>query len=225
MQIAIDGPAGAGKSTVAKLVAIKLNYLYIDTGAMYRALTYYLLEHGIDLADEDGINQALINLDLRLVPATTSEVSCEVFIGDKNVTREIRQPIVSQHVSQVSGYGFVREAMVKLQQKLADSNNVVMDGRDIGTTVLPDADLKIYLSASVTERARRRHKEMLANGHQIELATLLEDIKKRDHLDSTRAISPLCKAEDAIEIETTNLTIDQVVEQIQQLALGRTTDV
>ncbi|NMB39324.1 MAG: (d)CMP kinase [Firmicutes bacterium] len=222
MQIAIDGPAGAGKSTVARQVALRLGYLYIDTGAMYRALTYQVILDAVDPNNEEAVYSVLQQLDLRLVPVKqANNVSCCVFIGDNEVTEQIRKPIVSQLVSAVSSHYKVRKEMVKLQQELAKSQDVVMDGRDITTTVLPDAELKIYLNASVEERAKRRLLELKSKGHPVELDDLITQINQRDRLDSTRKVSPLRKAEDAVEIDTTMLTIDQVVERILALAVRR----
>lgn len=222
MQIAIDGPAGAGKSTVARQVALRLGYLYIDTGAMYRALTYQVILDAVDPNNEEAVYSVLQQLDLRLVPVKqANNVSCCVFIRDNEVTEQIRKPIVSQLVSAVSSHYKVRKEMVKLQQELAKSQDVVMDGRDITTTVLPDAELKIYLNASVEERAKRRLLELKSKGHPVELDDLITQINQRDRLDSTRKVSPLRKAEDAVEIDTTMLTIDQVVERILALAVRR----
>ncbi len=222
MQIAIDGPAGAGKSTIARKVATKLGYLYIDTGAMYRALTYQVLAKGVDPRDETAVYGVLEQLELNLIPEKTrNNISCRVFIGNQEVTQGIRQPEVSQHVSAVASHNKVRQKMVGLQQALAQSQSVVMDGRDTTTTVLPEADLKIYLNASVEERAKRRLFELEAQGHSLKLEDLVEQITRRDRLDSTRKVSPLRKAKDAIEIDTTMLTIDQVVEQVLTLVPRR----
>ncbi|HHT36202.1 MAG TPA: (d)CMP kinase [Firmicutes bacterium] len=221
MQIAIDGPAGAGKSTVAKLVASRLGYLYIDTGAMYRALTYLVLEAGVEPSSEEEVHRIQQQMDLRLVPAADALVSCRVFIGDTEITEAIRRPEVSQYVSIIASHPKVRSGMVRMQQQLAAANNVVMDGRDIGTTVLPDADVKVFLCASVEERARRRYNELVAKGHDLDFGKLVSDLKQRDHLDSTRAVSPLRKADDAVEIDTTDLTVAEVVEQVLKLAARR----
>jgi len=217
MQIAIDGPAGAGKSTVAKRVAERLGYLYIDTGAMYRALTYLVLRKKANPYDEDSVCriQQGMNLQLHPVPGTAA---CRVVVDGEDVTEQIRHPDVGRLVSIVSSYSRVRKAMVALQQELAKGRNVVMDGRDIGTTVLPSAELKIFLSASMEERARRRLAEMLAKGHDLTMEMVITDLKQRDLIDSTREVSPLRKADDAVEIDTTHLTIDEVVAQILALA-------
>lgn len=220
MKIAIDGPAGAGKSTIARKVAAGLGYLYIDTGAMYRALTYHVLAQGLDPLDEEQVKSALDTLNLRLETASSEGIN-RVFLGAQEITEQIREPQVSQNVSAVSSHLSVRKAMVGLQKGLAKNGNVVMDGRDIGTAVMPDADLKIYLNASVEERAKRRQKELLARGVNVSLKELIEQISHRDFLDSTRKISPLCKADDAIEIDTTHLTVDQVVESVLTLVSRR----
>lgn len=221
MQIAIDGPAGAGKSTVAKRVATKLGYIYIDTGAMYRALTYQVIKQAVDVADPQAVYAVLTQMDLRIIPVKTEDGICRVFIGSKEVTQQIREQRVTQNVSVVSSYYHVREAMVKLQQALAKSNDVVMDGRDIATVVLPHADLKIYLNASVQERAKRRLVELKHKGYRIELDQLVEQIKQRDLFDSSRKISPLRKDKEAVEIDTTGMTIDEVVAMILDLAARR----
>lgn len=221
MQIAIDGPAGAGKSTVAREVAAKLNYLYIDTGAMYRALTYQVLAEKIEPCDQMAVSNVLAGLELKLIPKTSQGETCDVFINGINVTKQIREPIISQHVSTVASHYQVREAMVKVQQQLAKNNDVVMDGRDIATTVLPEADLKIYLDASVEERATRRLLELHKQGHDLALSDLIKDIEQRDIQDSTRSYSPLRQAEDAIEIDTTKLSFSEVVEIILKLVARR----
>lgn len=221
MQIAIDGPAGAGKSTVARAVAVRLNYLYIDTGAMYRALTYQVLKMEIDPSDARKVTQVLAEIDLKLVPSTNEFATCEVFVNGQNLTREIREPIVSQHVSQVASHYDVRKMMVEIQQNLAATNHVVMDGRDIATTVLPNADLKIFLDASVKERAKRRLKELESQGHKLDLAELIAELEKRDIQDSTREVSPLRQDSEAIRINTTELDFNEVVEMVLQLAARR----
>ncbi|HHX02292.1 MAG TPA: (d)CMP kinase [Firmicutes bacterium] len=220
MQIAIDGPAGAGKSTVAKLVAERLGFIYIDTGAMYRALTYLVLQKDADPYDEENVYTIQQEMDLQLLPAADA-TSCRVLVNGEDVSEKIRHPDVGKAVSVVSSHGRVRWAMVALQQELASGCNVVMDGRDIGTTVLPKAELKIFLSASVEERAKRRLAELVQKGHRLTLEAVIADIKKRDHIDSTRAISPLRMAEDAVEIDTTDLSVDQVVEEILALVVRR----
>jgi len=215
VQIAIDGPAGAGKSSIAKELAKKFKFIYIDTGAMYRALTLILMEKNIGIDDLKNIKKEAtdINISFKL-----KDDMQDVFIGERNVTEEIRSPLVSQKVSSVSAIDVVRTEMVKKQQNLASGNNVVMDGRDIGTVVLPEAKIKIFLTASPDERAKRRYIEMKNKGHDIDFNNLLEDIKKRDHMDETRAISPLVAAKDAIVIDTTELNFEQVLNKIEEIA-------
>ncbi|SDO95109.1 (d)CMP kinase [Halobacillus aidingensis] len=211
MTIAIDGPAAAGKSTVAKKVAEKLSFIYVDTGAMYRALTWKALKQGISLEDEDGLAQLLSQSDLNLVQ---SDAGQRVILDQRDVSEEIRTAEVTNQVSIVAKHKNVREEMVQRQQELVKDKGVVMDGRDIGTHVLPDAEVKIFMIASVEERAERRHKENLEKGFPSDLKQLKEEIRKRDEIDSNREIAPLVKAEDAIEIDTTSMNIDEVVEGI-----------
>ncbi|MCA0147793.1 MULTISPECIES: (d)CMP kinase [Rossellomorea] len=214
LRIAIDGPAAAGKSTVAKIVAGKLSYLYIDTGAMYRSLTYKALSNNVDLHDENELNQLLSETTIELEP---SEVGQLVFLDGNDVTDEIRQASVTNSVSHVAVHSGVREEMVKRQQLLAKEGAVVMDGRDIGTHVIPDAEIKVFLLASVDERAQRRHEENLSKGYPSDLEQLKEEIARRDKIDSEREVAPLKKAEDATEIDTTSLSISEVVDQIMML--------
>lgn len=216
MKIAIDGPAGAGKSTIARIVAAELGFLYLDTGSMYRALTYDALRRGLDLSEETVLARLARALDLRLVPGRRGKAP-RVFIGRCEVTRDIRTPEVSRKVSQVASHAQVREAMVRRQRDLASRGSVVMDGRDIGTTVLPDADVKVFLQASVEERARRRSRELRRQGHRVRLRELAHQIAQRDEADTQRAASPLMKAPDAVEIDTTDMSIRQVVQTILEL--------
>ncbi|MBN9653094.1 (d)CMP kinase [Halobacillus sp. GSS1] len=211
MTIAIDGPAAAGKSTVAKKVAEKLSFIYVDTGAMYRALTWKALKQGVSLEDEDGLAQLLSQSDLNLIQSDSGQ---RVILDQQDVSDEIRTAEVTNQVSIVAKHKNVREEMVQRQQELVKDKGVVMDGRDIGTHVLPDAEVKIFMIASVEERAERRHKENLEKGFSSDLQQLKEEIRKRDEIDSNREIAPLVKAEDAIEIDTTSMNIDQVVEGI-----------
>ncbi|AOP15593.1 (d)CMP kinase [Bacillus licheniformis] len=213
--IAIDGPAAAGKSTVAKIVARKKSYIYIDTGAMYRAITYLALEKGVDLNDEAALTALLKEsaIDLTVSP----EGEQKVYITGEDVTEAIRTDSVSNQVSIVAKYAGIREEMTKRQQQLAEKGGVVMDGRDIGTHVLPNAEVKIFLLASVEERAKRRFEENVKKGYNVNYETLAEEIRRRDKLDSEREISPLKKADDALEIDTTSLTIDEVAEKILQI--------
>ena len=218
LRIAIDGPAGAGKSTVARLVAEKLGYTYIDTGAMYRALTLAALERGVDLQDPDALAQTLHAMGLEIRPGAAGN---QVFIFGRDVTAKIRSPEVSEHVSLVSSHAKVRSAVVEMQQKMAKEDNVVMDGRDIGTVVMPDADLKIYLDASVEARAERRRLELARKGFHTPLEELMTKMRQRDEFDSTREVSPLRQAEDAIVIDTTNLSVREAVDLILNYCRGR----
>jgi cytidylate kinase len=219
LSIAIDGPAAAGKSTVAKIVAEKLSYIYIDTGAMYRTLTYKAILDGINLENEAALYQTLLSTNIRLVPSSNGQL---VFLNEQNVTNEIRTNMVTNSVSIVSKHQKVREEMVRRQQEFGASGGVVMDGRDIGTHVLPNAEVKVFLRASVEERAIRRHAENLAKGFPSDLAQLKEEIARRDKIDSEREIAPLKKADDAVEIDTTKMGIEDVVDQIMGLVHERT---
>lgn len=213
--IAIDGPAGSGKSTTARLVAQKLGYIYIDTGAMYRALTLKVLESNVDPSDEDSIVKLAENTKIELV---YENGNLKVILDDRDVTDKIRSPEVTSLVSIVSAHPKVRDIMVKKQRELGKDGGVVIDGRDIGTVVFPNADLKIFMTADVKERAKRRQKELLSQGFKIEIEKLIKEIEERDKIDSNREISPLKKADDAIEIDTTNLTIEEQVEIVLKKA-------
>ena len=219
MQIAIDGPAGSGKSTIAKLVAHKLGYIYCDTGAMYRTVTVMALRLGIDFGDEAAIMDQLKQLDIRFVPSADGQ---KVLMNGTDVTLAIRQPETTNNVSQVSALPKVREDLVQRQRDIAASNDIVMDGRDIGTTVLPNAEVKVFMIASVEARAIRRHKENVEKGIMTPIAKLEEEIAERDRKDSTRAVSPLRKAEDAVEIDSTKMTIDEEVAEIIALVPKQT---
>lgn len=212
MNIAIDGPASAGKSTIAKKVAEKLGYIYLDTGAMYRTLTYAALSNGSDLHDEEALHKLLQGI--RITFSTAENEMQRVFLNEEDVTESIRSEQVTQNVSLVASFAKVREEMVARQKSIARSGGVVMDGRDIGTVVLPDAEVKIFMTATAEERALRRYKENMAKGMTTSLEELTEDMKRRDHLDSTRTISPLKKADDAIVLDSTHLEIDEVVKRI-----------
>lgn len=218
INIAIDGPAGAGKSTVARRVADKLSFLYIDTGAMYRALTYKAIENNTNLEDGPVLKQLLeeTEIDLQL-----GEKDQHVLIDNIDVTEDIRSSEVTNNVSFVARQSEVRIEMVKRQQLLAEKGGVVMDGRDIGTHVLPKAELKVFLSASVEERAGRRYKELIDNGIKANYDQIKEEIALRDKRDSEREVAPLVKANDAVEIDTTTMTISEVVHHILLLAKER----
>lgn len=213
-QVAIDGPASAGKSTVAKLVAQKFGYIYCDTGAMYRAVTLAALQQKIDLSDQVKVAAIAENLPLRFETGDPQQV----WLGDQNVTQLIRTNEVAQNVSTVAAIPAVRQAMVKMQREIASQNNIVMDGRDIGTTVLPQAPVKIFMVASAHERARRRYLDNQARGIATQsIEELQKAIELRDQKDSTRKVSPLVQAADAIRLDTTALTIDEVVNEISEI--------
>ena len=218
MVIAIDGPAGAGKSTVAQRVASACGYIYIDTGAMYRAATWVALLHKVDLCDEEAVVKLVQAADIELKPPDeASRGRIRVYVDGSDATSIIRSRIITRFVSQVSAIAGVRHIMVEKQKAMACHGGVVMDGRDIGTVVLPFADLKIFLTASPTVRAKRRLKELKELGQAADFETLLKDIQARDNYDSTRIVSPLKQAEDAVLIDTDDLTIEQVVERILNL--------
>ena len=211
ISVAIDGPSAAGKSTIAKMVAKKENFIYIDTGAMYRCVAYYCLTQKIDLNDEKAVEQAIEHIQIRLTPDN------KVYLNDEDVSNQIRQDQVSLGASCVSKYQVVRSFLVDEQRKMAKAGNVILDGRDIGTVVLPNADLKIYQIASVETRAKRRYLENLERGLDADLETIKKEIEERDYQDTHREISPLKTAEDAIELDTSSLTLEEVVEQVLTL--------
>lgn len=204
--VAIDGPAGAGKSTIAKLVAEKLGYAYIDTGAMYRSVTWKFLQTKKNF-DEQLISDLAVKMVIEFRPEASVN---RVFVDGTEVTDEIRNAEVTCNVSRVAAIGPVREAMVDQQRRMGESGGVLMDGRDIGTVVFPNADLKIFLTATVEERARRRYKELTAKGEQIDLAVLQQEIAQRDKQDSEREISPLRQADDAFLLDSSDMTIAEV---------------
>lgn len=214
IQIAIDGPASAGKSTVAKIIAKNNKYIYCDTGAMYRALTLAAIQHDVNLDSEEELLALLNQLNIDFKQESDGQ---HVFLNEVDVTLLIRENNVTQSVSKVSAYKSVREEMVVRQQEIAESMSIVMDGRDIGTVVLPKADLKIFLVASVDERAERRYKENISKGIDTDFEALKQEIADRDHYDSTRENSPLTQAEDAVLVDTSGLSISEVVEKIENL--------
>jgi len=203
--VAIDGPGGAGKSTIARLLAQKLNYLHLDTGAMYRAVTLAALREDIDFNQQDKLIELARKIDISF------DQKGEIFLDGENVSEEIRKAEVNKHVSQTAAVKGVRDVLVKKQQQLAQNNKIVMDGRDITTVVLPEADHKFFLTASLEERARRRYQEVKSKNKDADFDKIKENIARRDKMDSEREHSPLKKAEDAVLVDTTNLSIDEVL--------------
>lgn len=212
--VAIDGPAGAGKSTIAKRLAKELGFIYVDTGAMYRTIALYLIRNGVDGDDEALVSEKVASVNVSLAYENGAQI---VLLNGEDVSGEIRTEQVSAMASKTSAYKAVREKLLDLQRNMAKNNDVLMDGRDIGTTILPNADVKIYLTASVETRAKRRYDEYIAKGEACDLAEIEEDIRTRDHNDMTREISPLKKAEDAIEVDSSNMNIDEVVDAIKNI--------
>ncbi len=210
--VAIDGPAGAGKSTIARKVAEELAFIYVDTGAMYRAIALYLLKNNIDAADEDAVKKAL---DEVVVSICYENGEQQVLLNGKNVSGLIRTEQVGNMASRSSALPCVRAKLLELQRELARKNDVVMDGRDIGTNILPDAQLKVYLTASVETRAQRRYKELSEKGQECSLDKIREDIEKRDYQDMNRKIAPLKRAEGAVLVDSSAMTIEEVVEKIK----------
>ncbi|MCD7922560.1 MAG: (d)CMP kinase [Clostridiales bacterium] len=213
--IAIDGPAGAGKSTIAKALAGKLSFLYVDTGAMYRAMACFFLTHGIPADDESALRAACADIYISLAYADGAQ---RVLLNGTDISDQIRREEVGNMASATSGYPFVREKLLRLQQDLAKENDVIMDGRDIGTCVLPDAQLKIYLTASVRTRAKRRYQELEAKGQDCDLEEIEKDIEARDYRDMHREIAPLKAAADAITVDSSEMSIEEVVREIYGLA-------
>ena len=207
--VAIDGPAGSGKSTIAKLLAKKYDLTYIDTGAMYRMITLYLLENNIDISDLKEVERVLntVNLDMQ---------GDKFFLDNVDVSTKIREKRINDNVSKVASIKIVRSNLVDLQRKVSNNKNVILDGRDVGTVIFPNAQVKIFLIASPEERARRRYNEFLEKKTEITYDEVLKSIKERDHIDSTRDESPFVKADDAIELDSTNLTIEDVVNFISK---------
>lgn len=217
INIAIDGPSASGKSTIAKRLAKALGYVHIDTGAMYRCVAYLAIKSNIDLSDEESLGKMAETMDIEL------STDGRVFLDQEDVTEAIRNEDISVGASKVSIYANVRRAMVKRQQKMAEAKGFIVDGRDIGTVVLPDAELKIFQTASVTSRAKRRYKENLQKGINSDFELLKNEIEQRDFQDTHRKESPLKKADDAIEIDTSDMTVEQVVSKIISLISERST--
>jgi len=221
--IVIDGPAGAGKSTVAKKTAASLGYIYIDTGAMYRGVTSQLLADGVDISDAAAVAAAVENWEITIVPGL-DEAEPRVLINGRDVTSALRRPEVSRAVPQVAAIPAVRAKLVKEQRRLGQEGGIVMDGRDIGTEVLPFAEVKIFLTASLEERARRRQAELAQKGYQIDLAAARKEIAARDHADTNRPVSPLRRPADALVIDSTAMSVEAVVTRILDYYKTRTTN-
>jgi cytidylate kinase len=216
--IAIDGPAASGKSTIGELLARRLGYLYFDTGVMYRAVTWAALDRGIPIEDEAAVTALARELRIDVTPPTLGDGRQYTILADgADITWEIRTPEVNAAVSPVSAYAGVRREMVRQQRRVAERGRVVMVGRDIGTVVLPDADLKIYLDATVEERARRRWREELARGDESDYETVLASMRRRDEIDSSRDVSPLRAAEDAVVLDSTHMSIEEVTAAVERL--------
>lgn len=214
MNIAIDGPAGAGKSTIAKIAAKKLGFIYVDTGAMYRAMALYLIRNEIDGNDEEAVSEACPNIDISIEYKDGEQV---VLLNGENVNAFIRTEQVSMMTSNISKYATVRSKLLDVQRILAKTKDVIMDGRDIGTCVLPDAETKIYLTASTSERARRRYKEQKERGIECDIEQIERDIAIRDEQDMNREIAPLKQAEDAVLLDSSDLTIEEAVEAVIEI--------
>lgn len=215
MNIAIDGPAGAGKSSIAKLVAKEMSFVYVDTGAMFRAMAYYCMTEGIDVSDEKAVSDNCDNIDIQIEYQNGEQ---HIFMNGRDVSTEIRQEEVGKHASIMASYGAVRTKLLELQRKMAAATDVIMDGRDIGTVVLPKAEVKIFLTASSRVRAERRYKELQEKGVECSLDKIEEDIVARDKQDMTREIAPLKQAEDAVLVDTSYMSIEEVTKTIREIA-------
>lgn len=216
--IAIDGPAGAGKSTIAKLLAADMNYIYVDTGAMYRAMAVYFSKNGVNPSDEAAITEAVENVDISIEYKDGVQ---QVILNGENVTHLLRTEETGKMASVTSKYSAVRGKLLDLQRKLAETNDVIMDGRDIGTVVLPNAFCKIFLTASSDARAKRRYDELCAKGEECDYDTIKADIEQRDYEDSHREIAPLTQAEDAVLVDTSDMGIDEVVKAIRDIVASK----
>jgi len=216
LSIALDGPVGAGKTTIARELAKRLNFLYVDTGALYRSIGKYVLDQGKNPSLPEDVIPCLQQISIKLCYNDRNQQ--RVYLNNVDVSDEIRTPQVSMAASQVGSIPEVREFLLSLQRGIAEKNNVVMDGRDIGTTILPNASFKVFLTASTEERAARRHKELIAKGDKSTFEEVLEDLKKRDFDDSHRAASPLVQAMDAILVDTTGLSLDEAIDKLEKLS-------
>ncbi|MBR2846601.1 MAG: (d)CMP kinase [Clostridia bacterium] len=219
VQVAIDGPSGAGKSTIAKELSKKLGFVYIDTGAMYRAVGLYVVNKGISIHDEAGVVAVLDEIDIDIYYKDELQ---HINLCGEDVTHLIRTPEISMAASKVSSYMKVREKLVDMQRKLGEKYSVIMDGRDIGTCVLPDANVKIFLTADVKVRAQRRYDELIEKGQDVTYEFVLSDMEKRDYDDSHREHSPLRRADDAIELDTADLTLEESIAAVRQIISERT---
>ena len=218
ISIAIDGPSGAGKSTIAKAVSKKLGFIYVDTGALFRSIGLYVVNKGKDTANREEVAALLPEISVKIRYVDGAQ---HVYLNGKDVSDDIRRPPVSMAASNVSAHPEVREFLLNLQRQFAEENNVVMDGRDIGTVVLPKADIKIFLTASSEERARRRYNELIEKGEQVEFDKIHEEIKQRDYNDSHRAIAPLKQADDAILVDTTEYTLEESIDKLETVIRSR----
>ena len=219
--IAIDGPAASGKSTIGKRLADSLGYLFFDTGVMYRAITWLALHRGVAVRDEAAVTRLAEETPIDVEPASKSDGrACDVIVGGRDITWEIRSPEVDTNVSVVSAYAGVRGALSRQQRRIGQRGNVVMVGRDIGTVILPEADLKIYLDASAEERARRRYDEIIARDEEADYDEILTKVRARDHIDSTRAVAPLRPAGDAVLIDSDRMSAKEVFEKVLALSNG-----
>lgn len=212
--VAIDGPAGAGKSTIAKMLSKEMNYIYVDTGAMYRAMAVYFSQNGVNPDNEEMINEAVKNVDIAIEYKDGAQ---QVILNGVNVTSLLRTEETGKMASKTSKYAAVRSKLVELQRNLAKSTDVLMDGRDIGTTVLPDAFVKIYLTASTEARAKRRYDELVEKGEKCDYEEIKKDIENRDYQDMHREISPLRKADDAVLVDTSDMGIEEVINTIKKI--------
>lgn len=214
MNIAIDGPAGSGKSTIARMLAKQIGFLYVDTGAMYRAMALFCIRNGMDVKNEELVSSRVEEMQVSI--AYENDVQ-QVYLNNENVSEYIRSPQVSAATSTIAAYRAVRQKLLSLQREIASNHDVIMDGRDIGTHILPQAECKIYLTASVETRARRRYQELLEKGEDVEMDDICEDIRKRDERDMNREIAPLRQAEDAVLLDSSDLTIDQVLDRMKEI--------
>lgn len=212
--MAIDGPAGAGKSTIAKITGQKLDLVYIDTGAMYRAMAYYFVNNNVDAEDTEAVKKACDSINIKIVYEDGAQ---QVILNDMNITKHLREEAIGKMASNVAKLSDVRSKLVSLQREMASNGRVIMDGRDIGTCVLPDAEVKIYLTASSKVRAKRRYDELVAKGEECDIDEIEKDIINRDYEDMNREISPLKQADDAICVDTSDMNIDEVVAKLIEI--------